>query len=97
MLASTPPQLPLRDQLAFDRTELANQRTWLAAARTALTLFVSGASFLQFFDTAWGWGTGLVFLGLSGPVLGLGYLRYARKHRQLQALAGEERRRLVAG
>ncbi len=43
--------LILRDLLAADRTILANERTYLAYIRTALTLFVSGATFIRFFDS----------------------------------------------
>ncbi|MBN2799144.1 MAG: DUF202 domain-containing protein [Deltaproteobacteria bacterium] len=89
------PLLPLRDQLALDRTELANHRTWLASARAALTLFVSGASFLQFFDHLWIWGIGWGFIGISGPVLAFGLYRYRRQHRQLLELAEVERRRIA--
>jgi len=78
--------LPLRDQLALDRTELANHRTWLASARTALALFVSGATFLQFFDSTPFQVFGLGFMALSAPVLGLGYLRFLRERKQLAAL-----------
>ncbi|NOX37268.1 MAG: DUF202 domain-containing protein [Calditrichaeota bacterium] len=44
-------ELILRDLLAADRTILANERTYLAYIRTALTLFVSGATFIRFFDS----------------------------------------------
>ncbi|OIO13440.1 hypothetical protein COV53_02000 [Candidatus Gottesmanbacteria bacterium CG11_big_fil_rev_8_21_14_0_20_37_11] len=44
-------KITVRDHLAFDRTNLANERTFLAYIRTALTLFVSGVSFIQFFTT----------------------------------------------
>ncbi|MFH2055424.1 MAG: DUF202 domain-containing protein [bacterium] len=41
----------LRDYLATDRTVLANQNTFLAYIRTALTLFVAGITFIRFFDS----------------------------------------------
>lgn len=40
--------LVLRDHLAAHRTDLANDRTFLAYLRTALTFFVAGA-FIRFF------------------------------------------------
>ena len=41
-------ELILRDQLAIDRTALANERTLLAYARGAMTLVIAGLSFVQF-------------------------------------------------
>lgn len=78
-----PETLPLRDRLAIDRTALANRRTWLASARTALALFVSGATFLQFFDTVWMTAVGWAFMVLSLPVVMHGWWRYRRRRRQL--------------
>jgi putative membrane protein len=39
--------LVLRDELALDRTRLANERTLLAYARTSIMLLVSGATALK--------------------------------------------------
>ena len=39
----------LRDQLALDRTRLANERTLLAYVRTAFMLVVAGATALKLF------------------------------------------------
>ena len=75
--------LPLRDRLAIDRTDLANRRTWLATARTALALFVSGASFLQFFEASWMRWLGWLFMALSLPVLLMGWRSYRRRHQNL--------------
>lgn len=43
-------ELILRDQLAADRTILANERTFLAYVRTSLTALVVGISLFKFFD-----------------------------------------------
>ncbi len=75
--------LPLRDRLALDRTDLANRRTWLASARTALALFVSGASFLQFFEEGWVVGVGWAFMLVSGPVVLHGAWQFKQRQRQL--------------
>jgi len=40
----------LRDYLAIDRTILANERTFLAYLRSALTVFIAGVTFIKFFD-----------------------------------------------
>jgi len=41
----------LRDHLATDQTVQSNERTLLAYMRTALTMFVAGVSFIQFFGS----------------------------------------------
>ncbi len=41
--------LVLRDHLAAHRTDLANDRTFLAYLRTALTFFVAGVTLIRFF------------------------------------------------
>jgi putative membrane protein len=66
--------LILRDFLAMDRTILANERTFLGYIRTALTLLVAGATFIKFFDQAFVYVLGWVFipLGLFTLVFGLG-------------------------
>lgn len=52
--------LILRDELAIDRTILANERTLLAYLRSALSLMIVGVTFLHFVEQ------GLLFyLGLS--------------------------------
>ncbi|MCB9665177.1 MAG: DUF202 domain-containing protein [Alphaproteobacteria bacterium] len=81
--------LPLRDRLALDRTQLANRRTWLAYARTALALFVTGASFQQFFDVPWVRWASWAFLAASVPTLALGWVRFRQQERRMAALAAE--------
>ncbi len=46
---NTKGHLFLRDHLAAQRTILANERTFLAYIRTALTIFIAGVSFIKFF------------------------------------------------
>jgi len=38
----------IRDSLAFSRTKMANERTFLAYIRTAMTFMIAGAGILQF-------------------------------------------------
>ena len=71
-----PGQLILRDHLAIDLTVLANERTFLAYIRTALTLFVVGASLIKFFDSLPATVIGWVFIPLGLIVLALGISRY---------------------
>jgi putative membrane protein len=63
----------LRDQLALDRTRLANERTLLAYIRTAFMLLVAGATALKLFVetpavvvTAWLFIVAGVIVGVFG-------------------------------
>jgi putative membrane protein len=66
-------ELILRDQLAIDRTVLANERTFLAYCRTSLALIVSGAGCIKFFESIVsdivGWI--LIALGLIVGIMGV--------------------------
>ncbi len=65
-------ELILRDQLAIDRSVLANERTFLAYCRTSLALFITGAGAIKFLEgtlaSVGGWG--LIILGVVVAVIG---------------------------
>ncbi len=72
-----------RDELALARTDLANERTLLAYARTAIMLISSGGAILKFFGDQRDWliaGWSLVGVGI---VLALfGAIRFTRGRRR---------------
>lgn len=70
--------LILRDHLALSRTVLANERTLLAYIRTALSLSVTGAFLVKFFETPSVLYTGWAFIPLGGAVLVFGVARYRK-------------------
>lgn len=77
-------ELILRDELAIDRTILANERTVLAYLRGALTLFIAGVTFLHFFDKGV-----LLYIGILCVPLGLavgffGVLRYLKMDKSIR-------------
>lgn len=76
----------LRDHLAVDRTILANERTFLAFIRTALTLFIGGISFIKFFDLFLLKVIGWVFVPLGILILLIGIKKYFRIKKDLQRL-----------
>jgi putative membrane protein len=77
-------KLILRDCLAADRTVLANERTFLAYLRTALTLFVSGVTFIKFLGSVWLAILGWLFIPLGVFVFIYGYHRYRSMHQRLE-------------
>lgn len=82
----------LRDYLATDRTVLANQSTFLAYIRTAMTLFVAGVTFIKFFDSLLieiiGWA--FVPVGLVTFVVGL--VRYNHLRTSLKLIKDPPRK-----
>lgn len=43
-----PDDMILRDHLAYDRTVLANERTFLSYCRTSITLLIAGGTLIKF-------------------------------------------------
>lgn len=81
-------ELLLRDELAIDRTILANERTALSYFRSALTLVIAGVTFLHFFDTGFMRLLGLIFIP-SGILTGtLGIIRFRAMRKSILAIRG---------
>lgn len=80
-------ELILRDQLALDRTVIANERTLLSYVRTAFALVVAGVSFLQFFDSRLVEMIGLMFIPAGLVVLALGWRSYQKLRSDLRGIA----------
>jgi len=79
-------ELKLTDQLAVDRTTLANERTFLAYLRTALALLVIGGTFLHFLEPGPLHVAGYVFLVLGAVVLVVGIVQFLRMKRRLSRI-----------
>lgn len=78
--------LILRDELAIDRTLLANERTLLAYFRSGLTLILAGLSFMHFSENARLFLIGQCLLPCGLIVFSLGYFRYFKMNRRIQAV-----------
>jgi putative membrane protein len=76
----------ITDVLAAYRTKLANERTVLAYGRTALTLFVAGVTFIQFFDSPIIEGIGWAFVPLGLITFAIGVFRYNREKYRIHQL-----------
>jgi putative membrane protein len=66
----------LRDRLAMDRTVMANERTFLAYSRTALSIVVVGASFIKFLNSVVFHVLGWCLIPLGIVLFGFGLKRY---------------------
>ena len=79
-------ELILRDELAIDRTILANERTVMAYFRSSLTLIIVGVTFLHFADKG-----ALPYLGFALIPFGLavgvfGFIRYRKMNQAIRAI-----------
>jgi putative membrane protein len=79
-------ELILRDELAIDRTLLANERTVIAYTRGGLTLIIVGVTFLHFATEGL-----LPIIGMACIPFGLcvgvfGFLRYRKMDRAIRAV-----------
>ncbi|MDO9631382.1 MAG: DUF202 domain-containing protein [Humidesulfovibrio sp.] len=79
-------QLNLTEHLAAARSILANERTFLAYQRTALTELAVAATFIHFFDhpalTVIGW----ILVPASVLTIAIGLHRFRRMHRLIHLL-----------
>jgi putative membrane protein len=79
-----PNDMILRDHLAYDRTVLANERTFLSYVRTAIALLASGGTLVKLFTDE----QPMVLLGVALLILGglvavVGIWRYIRVARHI--------------
>jgi putative membrane protein len=79
----------LHNHLDAARTILANERTFLAYVRTALTLFVVGASLIKFCDGVGIDVVGGMFIPLGILTLLLGLLKYRKMNRLIRGVVGK--------
>lgn len=78
--------LILRDELAIDRTLLANERTLLAYLRSAVSLVIFGVTILHFTGPGWFWALGLFCLPLGVGVGWIGVMRSLSMSEKIWAL-----------
>lgn len=69
---------------ARHRTILANERTFLAYVRTALTLFAAGITFIRFFGIPFLSFVGYIFIGLSIVLTIVGIIRYQKTNTHIK-------------
>ena len=75
--------LILRDELAIDRTLLANERTMLSYLRSGVALLIAGMSIIHFSQEGWFLAVGIASIPI-GLVTGIvGAVRYQRMNRSI--------------
>ncbi len=79
-------QLTLRDYLAAHRTILANDRTWLGNIRTSLAIFVTGVSFMKFFDHQVLQIIGIIFIPIGVLNVVHGFWKYKKRRHLIQSI-----------
>jgi len=78
--------LILRDELAVDRTLLANERTLMTYLRFGVGLLIAGVSIIQFSTQDWYWAVGIACLPI-GIITGLiGVKRYRKMNKSISLL-----------
>ena len=78
--------LILRDELAIDRTILANERTFLSYIRLAITLIIAGVSIVHFAMEKWFETIGFLCVPV-GVVAGVyGWHRYQKMAKEIQSV-----------
>jgi len=86
-------ELILRDELAIDRTLLANERTLMAYVRLAITLIIAGVSIIHFAMEKWFETIGFLCVPV-GIAAGLfGWSRYQKMERQIREIRKASRKR----
>jgi putative membrane protein len=80
-----PAELILRDQLAIDRTLLANERTLMSYLRSGVALFIAGVSIIHFSHEVWFTVTGFLCLPFGFFTVLFGIYRYKRMDKAITA------------
>ena len=90
-------ELILRDELAIDRTLLANERTMMAYVRLAITLVIAGISIVHFAMEKWFETVGFLCVPL-GIVAGfVGWHRYQKMDRQIRKIRAKAGQKKISG
>ena len=76
-------KLILRDELAIDRTVLANERTMLSYLRSGVALGIAGVSIMHFANDGWFWGLGIACIPVGVVTSIIGVIRYRRMEKAI--------------
>ncbi|GEM_PF-241034 len=79
-------ELILRDQLAIDRTLLANERTLMSYLRSGVALFIAGVSIIHFSHELWFTITGFICLPSGIITAWFGALRFKKMDKAISVV-----------
>ena len=79
-------ELILRDQLAIDRTLLANERTLLSYLRSGVALFIAGISIIHFSHERWFTVAGFICLPSGILTVWFGALRFRKMDKAISVV-----------
>ena len=82
--ASINKDLILRENLALERTEMANDRTFLSFIRTSLYFAIAGMTINELINIKYGLLVQIVFYVLSGILLVTGIYKFLSQRKKLQ-------------
>jgi len=77
--------MSLRDYLAFDRTKLANERTYLGYIRTFISLLAAGVGFIRFVDIDAAKYMGIALCIISPAFIILGTYKFLAMRKEIAA------------
>ena len=89
--------LILRDELAIDRTLLANERTMMAYVRLAITLVIAGVSIIHFAMEKWFQTIGFLCVPAGLAAGFFGWWRYQKMDRQIREIRSPTRKKSKKG
>jgi putative membrane protein len=79
-------ELILRDELAIDRTLLANERTLLAYLRAAAAMMIAGLTIIHFASKGWFFAMGLACIPGSLLITLIGLFRFIKMNRAISVV-----------
>ncbi len=79
-------ELILRDQLAIDRTLLANERTLMSYLRSGVALFIAGVSIIHFSHEIWFTVTGFICLPCGVITVWFGTQRFRKMDKAISVV-----------
>jgi putative membrane protein len=82
-------ELILRDQLAIDRTLLANERTLMSYLRSGVALFIAGISIIHFSQEAWFAAMGFLCLPCALVTVLIGVVRFRKMDKDISVVRME--------
>jgi len=81
--------LILRDELAIDRTLLANERTLLSYLRSAVALIIAGVSIIHFSHQVWFTVVGIACIPIGLYAAQIGTVRYRKMDKAISVVRKE--------